>query len=82
MAPRMADHLAGAAMMAGHPNNTDLSNIRNIGFAIQVGEHDSPYSRNDEAAKYINKINELGNLHGGFQHKSALRTGKSHWMQK
>lgn len=37
MAPRLADHLAGAAMMAGHPNGTNLMNVRNIGFSVQVG---------------------------------------------
>jgi hypothetical protein len=37
MAPRMADFLAGAAMMAGHPNGINLYNIRNIGFSIHVG---------------------------------------------
>ena len=33
MAPRMADHFASAAMMAGHPNNVDLHNIRNLPFS-------------------------------------------------
>lgn len=37
MAPRMADHLAGAAMMAGHPNKINIVNLRNIAFSIQVG---------------------------------------------
>jgi hypothetical protein len=37
MAPRLADHLAGGAMMAGHPNGINEMNIRNIGFSIQVG---------------------------------------------
>jgi hypothetical protein len=46
MAPRMADYLAGAAMMAGHPNGINLMNIRNIGFSLQVGGDDSAYNRN------------------------------------
>lgn len=37
LAPMMADTWAGAAMMAGHPNNVELENIRNISFSIQVG---------------------------------------------
>ena len=45
LAPRMADHLAGAAMMAGHPNGINFMNIRNIGFSIQVGEKDGAYNR-------------------------------------
>ncbi len=33
----MADQLAGAAMMAGHPNNASIWNLRNIAFSIQIG---------------------------------------------
>ena len=46
MAPKMADLIAGGAMMAGHPNNVDLINIRNIAFSIQVGALDKAYKRN------------------------------------
>ena len=59
MAPRMADLICGAAMMAGHPNDVNLLNIRNILFSIQVGELDHAYKRNIWAAKYIEKLNEL-----------------------
>lgn len=45
MAPRMADYLAGAAMMAGHPNKVCLFNLRNIHFSIHLGEHDKAYNR-------------------------------------
>lgn len=54
MAPRMADNIAGAAMMAGHPNKVDLLNIRNIAFAL-----DHAYKRNELGTSYIKKINEL-----------------------
>ncbi len=37
LGPMMADILAGAAMMAGHPNNVELFNLRNTVFSIQVG---------------------------------------------
>jgi hypothetical protein len=33
----ITDLLAGAAMMAGHPNQADCYNFRNISFCIQVG---------------------------------------------
>jgi len=46
MAPRMADIIAGGAMMAGHPNKVDLLNIRNIAFSIQVGALDKAWKRN------------------------------------
>lgn len=42
----MADFLAGAAMMAGHPNGINLHNVRNIAFSIQVGGLDTSYNRN------------------------------------
>jgi len=37
MTPRLVDYLAGAAMMAGHPNGIHSINLRNIAFSIQVG---------------------------------------------
>jgi len=37
VASMMADVLAGAAMMAGHPNRADVYNLRNIAFSVQVG---------------------------------------------
>jgi poly(3-hydroxybutyrate) depolymerase len=40
LAPMMADRLAGAAMMAGHPNSVELENVRNLAFSIQVGGKD------------------------------------------
>lgn len=55
----LADYLAGAAMMAGHPNNAQLYNMRNISFSIQVGGQDKAYERNDHARKYIQKMKEL-----------------------
>lgn len=45
----MADSLAGAAMMAGHPNGAELYNLRNVPFSIQMGGQDSSYNRNDVA---------------------------------
>lgn len=37
VASMMADLLAGAAMMAGHPNRAPIYNMRNLTFAIHVG---------------------------------------------
>ncbi|MSR69194.1 MAG: polyhydroxyalkanoate depolymerase, partial [Phycisphaerales bacterium] len=36
LAPRMADQLAAAAMMAGHPNETKPDSLRNLPFALHV----------------------------------------------
>jgi predicted peptidase len=66
LAPRMADYLAGAAMCAGHPNNINLMNVRNINFAIQVGEKDNPYNRVNEAIKYSRMLSQLKQNYGGF----------------
>lgn len=37
VASMMADVLAGAAMMAGHPNKAEVYNLRNLAFSVQVG---------------------------------------------
>ena len=50
LAPRMADHLAAASMMAGHPNEASPLSLRNLPFAIQVGANDGAYNRNAVAA--------------------------------
>ena len=52
LTPRNADRLAGAAMMAGHPNGASLLGVRNIYFSIQVGGQDSDYNRNKVALEY------------------------------
>ena len=82
MGPRMADFLAGAAMMAGHPNGVDLMNVRNMAFTIHVGEKDSPYNRNGEAAKYIRCLNKLHKNYGGYEHHSEVHQGMPHWLSK
>ncbi len=53
----MADVLAGAAMMAGHPNKADCYNYRNLAFSVQVGELDHAYDRANWGNVYIQKIN-------------------------
>ncbi len=80
MGPRMADYLAGAAMMAGHPNGVNLMSIRNIGYSIQVGGEDNAYNRKNEAIKNIRMLNQLGQNYGGYKHQSKIHDGKPHWM--
>lgn len=67
LGPMMADSLAGAAMMAGHPNGSELYNVRNISFSIQVGGQDGAYERNAHARNYIEKMKELNGKYGGFK---------------
>jgi poly(3-hydroxybutyrate) depolymerase len=57
LAPMMADWLAGAAMMAGHPNGVEIYNVRNISFSVQVGGQDEAYDRNQMGMRYINRMN-------------------------
>ena len=52
LAPRMADRFAAAAMMAGHPNEASPLGLRNIPFAIYMGENDSAYNRNTVARQW------------------------------
>jgi hypothetical protein len=49
----MADNLAGAAMMAGHPNKADILNLRNLTYSIQVGQTDNAYDRANWGKVYI-----------------------------
>jgi hypothetical protein len=81
LAPRMADHWAAAAMMAGHPGESSPLNLRNIGFTIWVGENDSQYDRNRLAAEYGHRLDSLQAVDpGGYRHETHIVTGKGHWM--
>ncbi len=83
LAPRIADRLAAAAMMAGHPNETRPDGLRNIGFALHMGANDSAYDRNKIAAQWIEKLDELSKSDpGGYVHVGELHAGKGHWMDR
>ncbi len=81
LAPRMADQLAAAAMMAGHPNETRPDGLRNLPFTLHMGEQDAAYNRNEKASEW-KKL--LGNLQqadpAGYQHWVEIHAGKGHWM--
>lgn len=81
LAPRMADQLAGAAMMAGHPNGARPEELRNVPFAVQVGERDSAYQRNSVAENFGKRLDELRKADpGGYEHFTELHKNKGHWM--
>jgi poly(3-hydroxybutyrate) depolymerase len=83
LAPRMADRWAAAAMMAGHPNETSAVGLRNVPFAIHVGEHDSGYNRNEVARKWRKGLVALKKSDpGGYEHLVQLHAGKGHWMDR
>jgi pimeloyl-ACP methyl ester carboxylesterase len=81
VAPRMADRFAAAAMMAGHPNEAQLFGLRNLPFAIFMGEKDTAHKRSEVAAA---KSAEIAELHkadpGGYIHLSRIYPGLGHWM--
>jgi len=82
LAPRMADRLAAAAMMAGHPNETSPLGLRNIGFTIHMGENDTPYNRNNVALEWKNKLALLHkNDSLGYIHHVEIYPDKGHWME-
>ena len=59
LAPRMADRFAAAAMMAGHPNETSPLGLRNLPFTLHMGGDDGAYNRNQVAADWKLKLEEL-----------------------
>jgi hypothetical protein len=82
LAPRMADRLAAASMMAGHPNNASPLGLRNIGFTIHVGELDGGYKRNKVAMDWGKKLAALRKGDpNGYAHKVKLHKGMGHWMK-
>jgi predicted esterase len=83
LAPRMADRLAAAAMMAGHPNETSPLGLRNIGFALYMGGRDSAYNRNKVAADWEKKLADLQQADPpGYQHQVKIFPDKGHWMDR
>ena len=83
LAPRMADSLAAAAMMAGHPNGASPANLRNIGFALHMGEKDGAYKRNKIAERWKTDLAKLQQADSaGYQHQAQIHEGLGHWMDR
>jgi hypothetical protein len=81
LTPRMSDFWAGAAMSAGHPNETKPIGLRNVPFALQVGELDGAYNRNKVAADFGKKLDDLRTADPeGYEHFTELHKDKPHWM--
>lgn len=82
LAPRLADRLAAAAMMAGHPNEARPEGLRNIGFTLHMGANDGAYNRNGVAAEWGRRLKALQEQDaGGYVHEVTLHEGLGHWMQ-
>ena len=83
LAPRMADRFAAASMMAGHPNGVPVLGLRNLPFMIWMGAKDSAYQRNEQAASYGERLDELARGDsGGYVHATHIVAGKGHWMDR
>lgn len=81
LAPRMADRWAAAAMMAGHPNDASPLGLRNIGFTVHVGARDDGFKRNEVAAEWKRKLDDLQRDDPqGYAHEVQLHEGRGHWM--
>lgn len=81
LAPRMADRLAAASMMAGHPNESRPDGLRNIGFTLHMGADDAAYNRNKVAAEWGEKLAALQKSDpDGYAHSVTLHEGRGHWM--
>lgn len=79
--PRMADRWAGAAMMAGHPNDAQPLGLRNVAFALQVGANDAAYDRNKIGRTWGEKLDALEKDDPqGYPHFVKIHEGKGHWM--
>jgi predicted esterase len=83
LAPRMADRLAAAAMMAGHPNETSPLGLRNLPFTIHMGGKDAAYKRNQIAEQWKQKLAELRKDDPeGYEHLVQIYPDKGHWMDR
>ncbi|MEJ2883455.1 dienelactone hydrolase family protein [Pedobacter sp. GR22-6] len=81
LAPRMADHWAAAAMMAGHPGDASALSLKNLPFAIYMGGADAAYNRNQLAAVWGRKLDSLqADAPGHYIHDLHIYPGMPHWM--
>lgn len=84
MAPRMADSWAAASMMAGHPGDVRLENLRNTPYMIWCGALDEAYNRNTLCAERGVQMDSLAKADGmgGYIHETHIMEGKGHWMDR
>lgn len=83
LAPRLADHWAAAAMMAGHPGDARPDNLRNIGFSLWMGENDGAYDRNKHAVEWKKLLDSCRQDDpAGYDHEVHILADKGHWMER
>lgn len=82
IAPRLADRWAAAAMMAGHPGDAQILNLRNLPFALFMGGKDAAYKRNEHAATWKKKLDSLHQQSPeAFVHDVHIYPEYGHWME-
>jgi hypothetical protein len=82
LAPRMADRLAAASMMAGHPNETSPLGLKNLPFALHMGALDAAYDRNKKAMEWKIMLDSLeATAPGTYIHQVVLHKDRGHWMK-
>jgi len=78
----MAPYWAAASMSAGHPGEASPLNLRNIGFALNMGGKDHPYDRNKHALTWKTKLDSLQKADPhGYYHQVNIFEDKGHWME-
>ena len=83
MAPRMADRWAAASMMAGHPGDVSLLNLRNTPFMIWCGGDDAAYDRNKLDLERGLEMDSLQQADPeGYIHETHIMEGMGHWMMR
>lgn len=83
LAPRMADRWAAASMMAGHPGDAPILNLRNLPFALFMGGQDAAYNRNGLASAWEKKLDSLQQHDSkGYDHLVKIYPEEGHWMQR
>ncbi len=82
LAPRLADRLGAATMMAGHPNDAKADGLYNLPFRIYMGGKDAAYKRNEVAVQWGEKLAKLQKERGGYEHKVTIYPEMGHWMNK
>lgn len=83
MAPRMADTWAAASMMAGHPGDVRLINLRNTPYMIWCGALDAAYDRNKLDRERGLQMDSLQKADPeGYIHETHIVEGKPHWMDR
>jgi len=83
LAPRLADYWAAAAMMAGHPGDAQILNLKNIPFDAFVGGKDAAYHRNELVAQWGLRMDSLAKVYpGSFIHETHVYPDMPHWMNR